>query len=247
MALPVSFNPCENINSEIDREIHELEQKGVELRSQIAKLRNEIMSFAGTPSEVHDIEGAIAAVTVGDFDAGSTAITQITNFSGDCLTSVFNGARRFAAELEAWNNDMIDEIGAFIALPEGDLLQVYREYSQALGAAQVTSLLAAIDEKLGCLAGQGSEIAECLSIIDNFNDRIEDLLKYMGLSASGTLDLTSFADQFKINIDKMSDLFDNVTRLDEHLETLNTQIQTSVDAAIVEYNKTLSTALSEWI
>lgn len=229
LGLPISMNPCENIKAEIDEKIHDLEQQSVMLRSKIAKLRNEIMIFQpGDVSPVHIVDGAIGAMSTNDFNAGSTAITQISNFAGSCADSVFNGVRKYAANLESWMNDSLANVTSIVGLPEYNVLAAFREYKNALGAGAISSLLAEIDEKLGCLAGPGSEISECLDLFDHFNDRIEDLLKYMGLSEAGTLDLQTFASQFGINIEKMTEIFTNVNNLAAGVEKIATEIQGNI-------------------
>jgi len=249
LGLPVNMNPCENIKSEIDEKIHNLEQQSVILRSKIAALRGEVMGFLGIPSPVHTLDAAIATVTTGDFNAGATVITQIQNFAGSCLDSIFNGIRKYAANLEAWNNDQLGNATSFLGLPEFNALQAFRDYKQALGASAVSQLLADIDEKLGCLAGQGSELSECLDLFDYFNDRVDDLLKYMGLSESGVLDLYSFAGQFGINIPEMSTIFDNINRMDEHLDTINTQIQGTIETvgeSVTNAQGQVTSTVKEW-
>jgi len=232
LGLPISMDPCENIKSEIDEKIHDLEQQSVILRSKIAELRNQIMIFQpGDISPVHEIDGAIAAISTDDFNAGATALTQIQNFAGSCADSVFNGMRKYAANLEAWMNDSMSNATSFAGLPEFNALQAYRDYKNALGTSAVSQLLADIDEKLGCLAGQGSELSECLDLFDHFNDRVEDLLKYMGLSESGTLDLYSFVGQFGINIPQMTELFDNINNLDTKMDDLKTEVEGNIEKA----------------
>jgi hypothetical protein len=228
LGLPVSLDPCENIRSEIDEKIHALEQQSVLLRSQIAKLRNEIMGFIPPMSPVHDVDGAIGNITTDSFNAGATAYSAMQNFTGTCADSIFNGVRKYAAEVESYMNDMLGNTSALSSLPEYNALQAFRDYKQALGASAVSNLLADIDEKLGCLA-DNSELATCLELFDWFNTRVEDLLKYMGLSEAGSLDLYSFAAQFGINIPGMVDLFDNMNRLDEHLVTVQTEIEANVE------------------
>jgi hypothetical protein len=250
LGLPISMNPCENIKAEIDEKIHDLEQQSVILRTKIAKLRNELMIFQpGDISAVHIVDGAIAAISTDDFDAGATALTQIQNFAGSCADSVFNGMRKYAANLESWMNDSMSNATSFSSLPEFNALGAFREYKDALGTSAVSSLLADIDEKLGCLAGQGSELSECLSLFDHFNDRVEDLLKYMGLSEAGTLDLFSFVAGFGINIPRIAELIDNINTLDEKMVSLQTEIEGNIEKAgefIANAQGKVTSSVQDW-
>lgn len=230
MALPVSMNPCENLNATVDRKTGDLEQKGVKLKSQIEKLRQDLLSYAEIPSAQQALDDAIAGATVDDINAGTTAITQIRNFTGSCLNKVYNESRKFAAEIDHWVSDSLDDITSFVALPEFNLLQPLQAARSALGLAGIESLISQIDESLGCLTEQGSELGECLEIVDNFNDRIDNVLRYLGLGEQGEFTLDGFVDNFDIDID--STVQSNLDALDVKTESLKTEAIANVKSVV---------------
>ena len=230
MGLPISMNPCEDLNAYVDEKTHALEQAGVVLKSHINTLRNKLKSFAQVPSTQQAIDDAIAAATVGDIDAGTTAITQIRNFTGTCLSSIYNGIRSYSLDIDGEITDKIDDITSFVSLPEINLLKPLRAVRTALGNAQLESLIAELDEKLGCLSEQGSELGECLSMVDNFNDRIDDVLSYLGLGDDAKWDLDNFVNHFDINID--TDGLTNLKSLDTKMDALTTEAKANIKAVL---------------
>ena len=221
MVLPVSMDPCENLNALTDRKTGELEQEGVKLKSEIDAFKQDLINHVTPPSAQEALDDAIAAATVDDINAGTTAITQIRNFTGTCLDGVYNESRKFAAEIDHWVSDGLDDITSFIALPEYNLLKPLQLLRQSLGLAGIEGIIASLDETLGCLAEQGSELGECLSIIDNFNDRIDDVLRYLGLGEQGEFTLDGFVESFDIGLD--TDVQSNLDSLDIKVEDLKVE------------------------
>lgn len=230
MALPIALDPCENLNAIVDAKTHELEQKGVKLKSQIEAFRQKLLSFAQGPSAQEILDGAIAAATVDDWNAGTTAITTLRNFTGTCLDRVYNEARKFAAEIDHGASDRLDDLTSFIALPEYNLLKPLQALRAALGGEAISSLISEIDKTLGCLSEQGSEIGECLELLDNFNDRIDDVLRYLGLGENGEFTLDGFIDNFDIDID--ADVLSNLKSLDTKVESLKTEAVKNIRSII---------------
>lgn len=230
MVLPISLDPCEDLNALINQKTGDLEQKGVWLRSYIENLRQEIRDFADIPSTQEALDNAIAAASVNDINAGTTAITQIRNFTGTCLDHVYNQARKYALEIDGFITDALDDITSFITLPEFDMLSALRAARTALGVTGIAALLDELDELLGCLADQGSELGVCLSLLDNFNDRIDDVLRYTGLTSEGNLNLDHFVDHFNLDID--STALSNLSALDFKVDDLTTEALANVKKAI---------------
>lgn len=222
----MALNPCENLNRFVDAKIHELEQSGVKLRSEIEAFRNQLKDYITPPSALETLDNAIAAATVGDINAGSTALTQIKNFTGTCLDQVYNEARKIAAEIDGYIADTLDNITSFISLPEFNLLDPMRRIMGNLGILDLAALLNDIDKALGCLSDQGSELGECLDAVDNFNDRIEDVLRYTGLTTDGDWDIDNFVSNFEIDID--TGVIDNLKSLDLKVTSLATEAVAAV-------------------
>jgi hypothetical protein len=235
MVLPVSINPCEDLNSEVDELVHSFEQEGTKLRTDVEALRQELVDFADVPSTQEAVDDATAAATANDVDAGSTAIVDVKNFTGSCLDSVFNQARKYSAIIDHEITDKIGEITSFIALPEVNLLTPLRALRTAMGFSEISALLTQIDEKMGCLSGQGSELAECLSLLDNFNDRVDDVLTYLGMGDQAA-DLTrdfnvqNIIDSFNIPIDP--DAVTNMNSLDVRMEEITTEATNNIIAVV---------------
>lgn len=232
MVLPLSFNPCEDLNAYVDTKTHALEQAGVKLKSYINTFRNAAKAYLQPPSIQSAIDDAIALASVDDINAGTTAITQITNFSGTCLDPIYNGIRSFSLDIDGQITDKIDDITSFISLPEINLLKPYRALTSALGRAYLENLIAELDEKLNCLSAQGSELGVCLSMLDNFNDRISDVLSYLGLGDNGAWDLDTFISQFDIDIN--ADVLNNLKSLNTKMDTLTTEAIANVKKALPE-------------
>lgn len=230
MVLPISLDPCENLNATVDRKTGELEQKGVKLKSQIEAFRQDLLGYAETPSAQGALDAAIAGATVDDINAGTTAITQIRNFTGSCLNNIYNESRKFAAEIDHWLIDSLNDITSFIALPEFNLLQPLQALRSALGLAGIEALISAIDESLGCLTEQGSELGECLEIVDNFNDRTDDVLRYLGLGDQGEFTLDGFISNFDIDID--STVQSNLGALDIKTQSLKDEAIANVKSVV---------------
>lgn len=230
MSLPISLNPCENLNAYVDEKTHALEQAGVNLKSKINTLRNKLKSFAEIPSTQEAIDNAIAAATVGDINAGTTAITQIKNFTGTCLDTIYNGIRGYSLDCDGEITDAIDNITSFVSLPEVNLLKPLRAVRAALGGAQLERLIVELDQKLGCLSEQGSELGECLSMVDNFSNRIDDVLSYLGLGDDASFDLDNFTDHFNINIDTKG--LTNLKNLDTKMDSLTTEAKENIKSVL---------------
>ena len=239
MVLPVSMNPCENLNSEINELINSFEQETTILRSQIEAYRQQLASYGEAPSTQEAVAAAVGAASVNDVDAGLTAITQIRNFTGTCLQTIINEAVRYSAIADHEITDKIGDITSFVALPETDLLTPLRSLRAAMGVSQASDLLKKIDEKLNCLSGQGSEISECLSLLDDFNDRVDAALNYLGFGAdSGDLtsafDLDTFLDNQGVTLN--SDVLTNLKSLDGKMDSITTEAKNNVKS-ILKNNK----------
>jgi len=234
MALPISLDPCEDLNNYVDTKTHALEQAGVGLKQTINTLRNKLKSYAEIPSLQSTIDNAIAVASVDDINAGTTAITQIKNFSGTCLDPIYNNVRSYALDIDGEITDAIDDITSFVALPEVNLLKPLRAVTSALGMANLESLVAELDEKLGCLADQGSELGVCLSMIDNFNDRIDDVLRYLGLADDAKWDLDYFISSFDISINP--DVLSNMGSLDTKMDSLTTEATANIKKILGDGN-----------
>jgi hypothetical protein len=221
MALPVSIDPCENLNALVDSKTHELEQKGVKLKSQIEAFRQDLLSHVAGPSAQETLDNAIAAASVNDINAGTTAMRTVRNFTGTCLDQAYYQAKKFAAEIDHQTADSLDNITSFIALPEYNLLKPLQEVRSALGVEGIEQLMSDIGKSLGCLAEQGSELDQCLSLLENFNDRIDNVLRYLGLGEQGEFTLQGFVDNF--NIPMNPSVLSNLSSLDTKVESLKTE------------------------
>jgi hypothetical protein len=223
MVLPVSVNPCENLNSDVDELIGSFEQEVTMLRTTVEDLRQELASFADTPSTSEAVDNAIGAAGANDVDAGSTAMENVRNFVGGCLDGVVNSIKKYAVTSDSEITDKIEDITSFVALPEVNLLTPLRALRTAMGASVISELLSTIDDKMGCLSEYGSELGECLDLFDNFNDRIDDALSYLGMgdqAADLTKDfsLDTFIDSFNIPIDP--DAVTNLESLDAKMDSI---------------------------
>ena len=234
MSLPVSMNPCEDLNAYVDAKTHSLEQAGVKLKSHINTFRNTAKAYLQPPSIQNAIDDAIALASVNDINAGTTAITQITNFSGTCLDPIYNAIRSYSLDIDGQITDKIDDITSFISLPEVNLLKPLRAVTTALGGAQLESMITELDEKLNCLSAQGSELGVCLSMLDNFNDRIADVLSYLGLGDNGAWDLDTFISKF--NIDMNPNVLNNLKSLDTKMDSITTEALANVKKALPDGN-----------
>ena len=234
MGLPISLDPCEDLNAYVNEKTHALEQAGVKLKQTINTLRNTMKAYLQPPSLQSAIDDAIALATVDDINAGTTAITQIKNFSGTCLDPIYNNVRSYSLDLDGEITDAIDDLTSFIALPEVNLLKPLRAVTGALGQAYLESIIAELDEKLGCLAEQGSELGVCLSMVDNFNDRIDDVLRYLGLADDASWDLDYFISSFDISINP--DVLTNMKSLDVHMDDLTTQATANIKSVLGDSN-----------
>ncbi len=225
-----SLNPCENLNSWVDGKIGALEQEGTVLRSTVEDLRKELTDWADVPSTQSAIDGVVGSIGADDVDAGSTALTNIKNFTGTCVDPLYDRAKKYAAEIDHGITDKISDISSVVALPEGNLVEPLRALRADLGFAHIESLVAQIDEKLGCLSGQGSEIGECLSIIDNFMDRVDDVLTYLGFGVDGTFDLDDFVGNFGIPIDASA--LTNLKSLDTRFDEITTEAVNNIKSFV---------------
>jgi hypothetical protein len=234
----LALNPCENLNRSVDAKIGELEQKGVLLKSQIRAFKDTLASYAEAPSTDEALNAAIAGATVDDTDAGQTAIGNIRNFTGTCLDRVYNEARIATTNMDAFIRDSVDDLTSIVALPEANLLSPLRSVREALGVAGLSELLADIDSALGCLA-ERSELDECLGSLDNFNDRVDDVLSYLGLGENGELDLENFVDHFDIGLDDST--LSNLDGLDQHMEVIKgdalANIKETIPSTVNPFNK----------
>jgi hypothetical protein len=235
MALPVSINPCENLNAEVDELVGSFEQEVTKLRTTVEDLRQTLASFAETPSTSETISDAIGLAGANDVDAGDTAMVNIRNFTGSCLDSVVNNIKKYAVTTDSEITDKIGDITSFVALPEVNLLTPLRALRTAMGGSVISELLTTIDEKLGCLSEYGSEISECLDIYSNFNDRIDDALSYLGMgdqAADLTKDfsLDNIVDAFNIPID--ADALTNLKSLDTKMESITAEAQGNAKRAL---------------
>jgi len=216
-----SIDPCENLRREIDRKVHAFEQQGVKLRNQATDiLKNALGDFAEPPSAQEALDTAIAGATTDDVGGGATAVSRIRNFTGSCLDSLYNETRIFASKVDASINDRLNDFTSLTSLAEFDLLTPLQQVTSALGGAALDSLLAEIDNKLGCLAD--SEIGDCTSLVGDFSDRIEDVLNYTGLGPDATFDLDDFIDHFSIDMD--ADVLSNLKDVDSHVESLKDEM-----------------------
>ena len=234
MALPLSLDPCEDLNNYVDRKTHALEQAGVVLKATINTLRNKLKSYAELPSLQSTIDDAIALASVNDINAGTTAITQIKNFTGTCLDPIYNNVRSYALDIDGEITDAIDDITSFVALPEVNLLKPLRAVTSALGQARLESLISELDQKLGCLSDQGSELGVCLSMLDNFNDRIDNVLRYLGLADDAKWDLDYFISSFDISINP--NVLSNTKSLDTKIDSLTTEAKANIKKILGDGN-----------
>ena len=228
--LPISLNPCEDLNAYVDSKTHSLEQAGVQLKQYVNIFRNKAKAWITPPSLQTAIDAAIAGATVNDINAGTTAITQIKNFTGTCLDPIYNNIRSYSLEVDGFITDAIDDITSFISIPEIDLLKPLRSLRTALGNAQLESLITELDEKLGCLTEQGSELGDCLSMVDNFNDRIDDVLNYLGLGSDASFDIDNFVSHFNISIN--SSTLSNLKQLDIKMDSHTTEAIANINKAL---------------
>ncbi len=244
MSLPVSINPCEDLNSEINDLISSFESEATGVRSTVDDLRQSMNNFSDTPSTSEIIDSAVDAAGVSDVDAGSAEMLQIRNFTGSCLDSVLNSVKKYSATIDEAITEKIDQITSFASLPEVDMLEYLRSLRSALGASALSALLTKIDEKLGCLSDQGSEIAECLSLVSSFNSRVNTVLSYLGLGSEASqltkeFDIDEFVSSSNIIID---------TSALTNLKSLDTEMTNITKEAIANATSVLKqqTAPLEW-
>ena len=186
-----AIDPCENLKRELERQIHAFEQQGVYLKSQVTDvLKDAIDNYSAGSSTADALEAGLAGATVDDVDAGTTAMSRVRNFAGSCLDGIWNEARIFASNTDGFINDRINDFTSLASLVEFDLLTPLRDVTTALGLAGLEGLLAEIDKRIVCLAD--SELGECTSLVTDFNDRIEDVLNYLGLNSDATFSLDTF-------------------------------------------------------
>ncbi len=221
-----SLNPCDNLNTLVGAKISELEHFGTQMRAEVELFKNQLKDYVVPPSLQAAVDAGIAGAVVDDIGAGTTAITQLRDFAGTCLDQIYNDARKFANEIDGFIADTIDDITSFVGLPEVDLLTPLRGITSALGSLGLEALVSEIDDLLGCLAGQGSALNECLDSIDDFNDRIDDVINYLGLQEDGSFDLDAFVTNFSIEIN--TDVIDNVKEMSNKVTELAAEAVTNV-------------------
>jgi hypothetical protein len=214
-----AIDPCTNLKREIDKKVTAFENAGQALRNQVTDaLKDAINNYTNDATAQHLLDQAIAGATVDDVDAGSTAMERVRQFTGTCLNSVYNEAKVFATNVDSFVNDRINDFTSLGSLLEFDLLEPLQAVKTAMGLASLDTLLADIDSKLGCLADQGSELDECLSIIPDAQARIDDVLNYLGLGDDATWDLDTFMDSFNLSLP--TGVLDNLKGLDTHMDNI---------------------------
>ncbi len=221
-----SLNPCENINTLVNAKIGELEHYGTLMKSEVEAFRNQLKDYVVPPSVQGAVDAGIAGAVVDDINAGTTALTQIKDFTGTCLDQIYNDARKFANEIDGFVSDSIDDIASFATLPEVDLLSPLKSITSGLETLGLEALVSEIDDLLGCLADQGSALGECLDSIDSFNDRIDNVINFLGLEEDGSFDLDGFVSNFAIEIN--TDVIDNVKEMSGKVADLATEAVTNV-------------------
>ena len=231
--LPAGIDPCENLKRELERQIHNFEQQGVYLKSQVVDvLKDAINNYSAGNSASEVLEAALAAATVDDVNAGTTAMARVRNFAGSCLDSVWNEARIFASKTDAFINDRLNDFLSLASLVEFDLLTPLRSLQTALGLAGLEALLSEIDKRLGCLAD--SELGECTSLVTDFSDRVEDVLNYLGLNSDATFSLDTF--QSITGAGPLSTAVQtNLEILDAKMESLIAEARDNVSQIIPQY------------
>ncbi len=205
-----SIDPCTNLKRDIERRIHNFEQQGVYLKSQFSDvLKDAIDNYAAGTSADDTLNAAIAGATVDDVDAGTTAMSRVRAFAGSCLDSIYNEARVFSTGVDGFINDRLTDFLSLATLPEFDLLTPLRNYTTALGIGNLIGLLSSIDTGLGCLSD--SELGECTTLVQDFSDRVDAVIDYLGLNSDASFSLETFqtlqsvslTDQLEINLNKL--------------------------------------------
>lgn len=213
-----SIDPCTNLKRDIERQIHNFEQQGVYLKSQFSDtLKDAIDNYSAGTTADDALNAAIAGATVDDVDAGTTAMSRVRSFAGSCLDSIYNEARVFSTGVDGFINDRLNDFLSLAGLVEFDLLTPLRAFTGGLIVANLTGLLSSIDKGLGCLAD--SELGECTSLVQDFSDRVDAVIDYLGLNSDATFSLETFqsiqgvslANQVEINLNKLDVHIDNLT------------------------------------
>lgn len=224
-----SLDPCENLRREIDRRIHAFEQQGAYLKTQATDvLKDAINNYTNNATASSTLNAAIAQATVNDAGAGSTALTRIRNFTGSCLDSVYNEARVFASKVDAFVNDRINDFTSLTSLAEFDLLTPLRTVRKLVGIVGLSDMLTVIDQKIQCLSD--SEVGDCLDLVDDFNDRVDDVLSYLGFGADATFDLDDFISNQSLSLD--ADSLANLKTLDAHMDDIVAEASANASAWI---------------
>ena len=216
-----SIDPCTNLKRDIERQIHNFEQQGVYLKSQFSDvLKDAIDDYAAGTSTTDALNAAIAGATVDDVDAGTTAMSRVRAFTGECLDSIYNQAQVFATGVDGFINDRLNDFLSLASLPEFDLLTPLKGYTSALGLGNLVGLLNGIDKGLGCLASD-SELSECTSLVTDFSDRVDAVLNYLGLNSDATFSLDTFQSLQGVSLTEA--LETNLNGLDTHVTNLTAE------------------------
>lgn len=221
-----SLNPCESLNTFVEGKVKELENYGDQLRDTVESFRDQLKDYVTPPSVESAVNTAIDNADLDDIGAGSTAVQRLQNFTGSCLDKIYNEAREFADNVDGYVSDAIDDITAFASLPEVDLLGPLKNIEVNLGNLGIENLISELDDVLGCLTLQGTGIPECLESIDDFNDRIDTVLDFLGLDADGIFDIDTFVSKFDINID--TGVIDNLKDLSDKVSSMATDAVANV-------------------
>ena len=212
-----SLDPCENLRREIDRRIHAFEQQGAQLKNQATDvLKDAINNYVNDATVSTALDAAIASATVNDAGAGGTAMTRVKNFTGSCLDSVYNEARIFSAKVDSFINDRINDFTSLTTLAEFDLLTPLRAVRTLAGVAGLSEMLTKIDSKIQCLSD--SEVGDCLDLVDDFNDRVDDVISYLGFGTDATFNLDTFVDSHGLTLD--AGVQSNLEILDTHVDSI---------------------------
>lgn len=225
-----SIDPCTNLKADMERQIHNFEQQGVYLKSQFSDILKDVIDdySAGTTAD-DALNAAIAAATVDDVEAGTTAMSRVRSFAGSCLDSIYNEARIFSTGVDGFINDRLNDFLSLAGLVEFDLLTPLRAFTGGLVVANLTGLLSSIDKGLGCLA-DNSELSECTSLVQDFSDRVDAVTDYLGLNSDATFSLETFQTLQGVSLEDQVET--NLNLLDDHIDSLTTEALDNVKQII---------------
>jgi len=227
----MAINPCTSLNERLEQQVDALEDIrdfGVE---KLDEARQQFEDFSESPTDPNDLANSLLDMTDDALGAGEEDIAQISNFAGSCLDDVTNKADEFKDRIFDAIGGLFNDVPSLNNLAERALAQAMSYIKGLLEGFKISDMLNEIDRMLSCLSDQ-SDLAECLSELQDKSDRINQVLDDLNLSSDGIFEESSFfdsisgmAESLKNNItaitDKMESVQDSVL---ENIETMKQSI-----------------------